>query len=282
MTTPLLAAAVLVAVVSVGCGALLVASRAAAATGVLAVTAGGLGLLAVWFLGAADAPGPGAVTAVVAGGVVAPLAVAVYPAPPGGASRWAVPALVVPSAVAIAVHDDAGVVGTALFVTGLLLVGYVWYRLETEPEHRRGLLWCALALAVCGLVGLVLVFAGETTAPAPTTASALAVQAGVPIAAVVGVLRPESVDVRGLVVRVVVVGVVAIGFFALFVGADAAAQVAEVRLGVRSYAVLGLVLAHADPLVAVHLARRARRPRLRRHAVPLNRSGEGRSGLRPL
>ncbi len=74
-------------------------------------------------------------------------------------------------------------------------------------------------------------------------AAATAVQAAAPLALAVGVVRPAAVDVRGLVVRVVVAGVVATGYVATFAGVAAAAELAGLALTAPAYAVLGLLCA---------------------------------------
>ncbi|MDQ1248520.1 MAG: hypothetical protein QG597_2893 [Actinomycetota bacterium] len=73
-------------------------------------------------------------------------------------------------------------------------------------------------------------------------ALAVAVLAAIPVAVAVGVLRPEVVDVRGLVVNVSVFAVLVLGYIAAFVGVLSLAEVlGGAALSPAALAVVGLL-----------------------------------------
>ena len=224
-------------------GTALLVARTSRAAGGLELLAGVCGLLALALHGPLRAPTAGWALGLFAATVVHPAALVVYPRmPASGVSRAAAAAVVLPGAGAVLVlvlggQDAVAVTGWVGMVTVLAVTASLWWRLERVPEHRRPLLWAALATGACLFVGLSLVFALGWVAPA------VALQALVPAALVVGVLRPEAVDVRSLLVGAVVSAVVVMGYLAVFLGVDAAARTEGVLLGPRSYALLGLVCA---------------------------------------
>jgi signal transduction histidine kinase len=237
------AAFVVVSLAAVGGGGLLLAARRSRAAGGLEVLAGGCGLLALWLHAVPDATVAASALGLLAATVVHPAALVVYPCVPHGTlPRAAAGAVLLPGLGAVGIVlarvPGAGALsGWAAMGAVLALTASLWWRLERAPEHRRPLLWAALATGGCLFVGLALVFALGWVGPA------VAVQALVPVALAVGVLRPEAVDVRSLLVGVVVSAVVVMGYLAVFLGIDAAARTDGVVLGARSYALLGLVCA---------------------------------------
>ena len=204
MNASVLAGVTVVAASSAVCGAGLLLRRSARLTGALLVVAAALLLVPV-------------VADVVAAGVwllaavaVATAAFVVYPAP---SLRSAVDLLAVALTVAAAVvvlltagipdRQQAGTIRWASAITAVLVLAlHTWWRLESaDTEQRRTLLWMALSTSVAALVSLVVQFV------APNVAGGLvvcAVCALVPPAVYAGAVRPDLVDVRGLVVRVLV------------------------------------------------------------------------------
>lgn len=156
-----------------------------------------------------------------AGCLLLPLAVLAYPR-----LAWREPV----SFVLLVVVVAAGVLGVGWeesfelmgFVpVGALLV-HVWWALERgDAEDRRALAWSSLAwigaALAAGFVAFLSESMGTTTAPA-LDASYVAVLAVGPVAMVVGVVRPEVVDVRGLVTRAVVAATVLTVYVAVAVG----------------------------------------------------------------
>ena len=106
--------------------------------------------------------------------------------------------------------------GTLAAVTAITLIGHGWWVLETgDEEDRQAMLWLALAVLVIGTIFSLLLLQFDY---AGTVAGAF-VLCGIGPAMALGVRRPEVADVRALVVRVVVFGVVAVTYTSIFIGA---------------------------------------------------------------
>lgn len=107
--------------------------------------------------------------------------------------------------------SDVGLAGSLAAVTFIALIGHGWFVLETAGEEdRQAMLWLALAVIVTGSIfGLLLLLfdipVGAFVLSALGPAMAL------------GIRRPGITDIRALVVRAVVFGVVAIAYVAVFV-----------------------------------------------------------------
>ncbi|WP_088289940.1 sensor histidine kinase [Kineosporia sp. A_224] len=256
MSAGLVAGSLVLALACLACGAVLLHARVAVVSAAALVAAGGSGALAVRLIAGGHAA-PGRALGVLAVLVLGPFALWAYPRPPASVAGRVVALLVIaPGVFAVFRAGSANSVAGAGLFTTLAVVGWVWWRLEREPATRGPVLWGSLGVVVPGLLGLLVLFLNdgrETWIAAAGAATAL--MAAAPMALVVGVLRPESVDVRGLVVRAAVGGVVASGYVAVFVGADAAAVLAGVRMTAPAYAVLGLACALAVRPSAVVLGR---------------------------
>lgn len=112
------------------------------------------------------------------------------------------------------------------FTSMLVVVAHAWWRFEQAGEaDREALLWVALPLIVTTVVS---VFAAFLSPPLTSATIGALGYAAVGPAMAIGVRRPRITDVRGLVVRVVVLGIVAIVYVALFVGATSALELAGV------------------------------------------------------
>ena len=95
----------------------------------------------------------------------------------------------------------------------LALVAQTWWRLErSDAADRRSLAWVAVTASVLGLLSLAILFTAGQTWAGPVAVGALAAMA-------IGVLRPETVDVRGLAVTSAVGLALGIGYLAYFAGA---------------------------------------------------------------
>ncbi|GAB4011537.1 histidine kinase [Nocardioides ultimimeridianus] len=138
-------------------------------------------------------------------------------------------------------------VGTGLACITLL---QLWWRYETCPaEERRPLVWQLVAGSVVTLVGLTTSFAA---AGATVTALAVLTPLLVVVAAWIGGTRPQVLDVRGVVVRVVVDISTALGLWVAFELLVALWTTAGgTRPTVPGYGLLALV-----PAVAFHPVRR--------------------------
>src|SRR5262245_61422866 len=128
----------------------------------------------------------------------------------------------------------AGVIGTILAldlsvsttlasITGIALIGHGWWVLETGPEEdREAVLWLAFAALTIGVVfGLVVL---EFRAPGAILGASLLVAVGPSM--VVGVRRPGLTDIRALVVKTVVIGVVALLYISMFIAVLACLELA--------------------------------------------------------
>ena len=106
-----------------------------------------------------------------------------------------------------------------LFVLGLGLIAWCWWRLEVgSAREREVLLWVVAAAVPVAAITAVVVFADADRArdvhPAVLAVLGLPLLAGL----LVGLLRPDLVDVRALLVSAVVAVVVVTAYIAAFVG----------------------------------------------------------------
>lgn len=111
--------------------------------------------------------------------------------------------------------SNVGLTGSLAAVTCIALIGHGWWVLETEGEEdRQAMLWLALAVIVTGSIyGLLL---AQFQLPGVVAGGFVLSALGPAMA--VGTRRPGITDIRALVVRSVVFGVVAIAYVAVFVG----------------------------------------------------------------
>ena len=111
-------------------------------------------------------------------------------------------------------ESEGGLAGSLAAVTFIALIGHGWWVLETAGEEdRQAMLWLALAVIVTGSIyGLVIV-----QFKIPGVVGGAFVLSVLGPAMVLGIRRPGITDIRALVVRVVVFGVVAIAFVAVFI-----------------------------------------------------------------
>lgn len=208
------------AVSTVGSGLLLIASRAARLAGWLLALAGGSGLVGLWLL-LDRATAAGQFLLVVAGLLLLPASLWAYPRP-----RWQhavdlvlATALVGPGLVACFFVQEPGVLITLGGVAFLALVAQMWWRLErSDDAERRALAWVAWMTAVSAMVSLTLQFVAWNDAVIPAS---VAILACIPVSMAVGLLRPDTVDVRGLAVTSGVAVALAVGYIAYFMTAVA-------------------------------------------------------------
>jgi two-component system NarL family sensor kinase len=182
-----------------------------------------------------------------AGCLAAPAALVVYPR-----TRWpdalsfVLTTLVVASGCLSVAWSDA--VEPMGYVIGGALLLHVWWGLERGDEQdRRALTWCSLAWISAGLLAMFVGFVQESSSTGDSmdvSALVVALAAVGPPAMVVGVLRPDLVDVRGLVTRAVVAGTVLTTFIAVAIGVTSVFEDARGRpLETAPVAVLCALLA---------------------------------------
>jgi signal transduction histidine kinase len=150
-----------------------------------------------------------------------PLAVAAYP-------RWswrnpvdflAVTTFAAAGVIAVAAPRESHTAEAMGVAIALVVIMHVWWRLETvERETRVPLQWFAVTAGTVGLVSGLLMFSAEGTTGS-TPASVVTLMCGVIAPAmVIGVIRPDVVDVRGLIVWGVVAFVAVIAYVSVFAG----------------------------------------------------------------
>jgi signal transduction histidine kinase len=216
---PVVAALVVLAGTLGGSGVVLLRSRTAVVSGALllvAAVAGAAGLVAR----VSDAPDPASKALFTAAALLAaPLAVCLYPRADLRHPVDFVAAATVGSAglVAVATANDAESVTAMAMLSVTVLICRLWWRLERGPRDERGpLLWLTFAFGTASLVAGVGIFAMEnSTAGGAIGPAAFAI---VGPAMAVGLWRPDVVDVRGLIVHAVVIGVTVLLYVAVFSG----------------------------------------------------------------
>lgn len=176
--------------------------------------------------------------------VVLPVVLLLYPdgAAPGPGGRVLVGLAVATGALALV--DPAAFRTTAItpVVLALLVVAGIWWRHEHAGERvRRPLLWLLLGLGVAALAAMLTDFL--TDAGAAHAAVVGLCWLAAPAAMVVGVRRPDRLDVRTLIVRAVVLAVSALTFVAVFAGTAAAVELAGGTPTVPVLAVVGVLCA---------------------------------------
>jgi signal transduction histidine kinase len=150
-----------------------------------------------------------------------PLAVLTYPS-----WAWRRPldfivstTLITSGVLAVVFRGSPGMFETMGFVIGLAVAVHLWWRIETTTGNDRiALQWLAIATGTLGLVIGLVAFATEDFGT--TGAGIVPILLCLPIAPamVVGVLRPDVLDVRGVVVWGVVTLVTVIVYLAAFAG----------------------------------------------------------------
>ncbi len=153
--------------------------------------------------------------------LVLPLAVAAYPR-----LSWRSPVdflgittLAAAGIIAVAAPEDSHTADAMGVVIGLVVIMHVWWRMETaDHDSRVALQWFAVAAGTAGLVGGLLMFSAEGTTRTTPTSIVVLLCAAIAPAMVIGVLRPDVVDVRGLIVWGVVALVAVIAYVSVFAG----------------------------------------------------------------
>ena len=224
-------------------------SRASAA----ALMAGGSILLLGSGAAAVDLEAMAAPSFRLAGCLLLPFAVLAYPRLGWRDPMSFVLAVLLAGAGSLSVVWRAALDPMAYVIVGALLVQAWWAFERSGPEDRRALTWSSLAWIGSGLVAGFLGFLSEavgTNGLANLDAVFVGCLAIGPAAMAVGAVRPDIVDVRGLVTRTVVAATVLIGYIASAVGlASAVEAVSGAPLDATPLVVLcGLLAFGVQPL----------------------------------
>ena len=228
---------------SLAISGLLILARRSRLSGSLLALAGLLVLSAV-VLEANGHDDTAAVLLVLGGALVAPLALVSYPS-----IDWrhpihllAVTAVAAAGAVSLVLWDQPGVVGLIAMFSGLVLIAFVWWRLEVgSADERWSLTWMSLGVCVSGLAFGFTSFSAPND---PGIAIALLFLVVIGPAMYVGVARPEVVDVRGLVVHAVVFAVAGTAYVAAFMTVASFIEVVGGDVpSVGGLAIVGLLVA---------------------------------------
>ena len=242
--TPWLLAMFAIAGACVAAGLLMVRQNVSRSAGALLAGAGVVGLFSTWLLVDEASRNDAAAGLILAGLVLFPAALWAYPRP-----LWRRPVdfvlgvlLVAPGVAAVPRPHEVGVVASMAALASVVLVAQTWWRLESaDGPDRRALLWSSLALGCSVMFCMVLTFLVRDPG-GWVLAVALAPLAMVPVAMAIGVLRPEIVEVRGLVVQAVVFLVLALGYIAAFVGVVSMMELlGAAELSRAALAVVGLL-----------------------------------------
>ncbi|GAA3526485.1 hypothetical protein GCM10022234_24670 [Aeromicrobium panaciterrae] len=219
--TPELAAAIVFGVSAAGAGWFVLQGTMARTSGA-ALLLGGIATLAGSAAIELELDNTGATLLRSAGCLLIPAALVLFPR-----RRWNEPVGFVLTIVVLASGGIGVVWPGAIYPLGFVIVTTllfaVWWGLERGDEHeRRALTWSSLVWIVGGLLALLVGFVRESAGAGDAfniAALVVSLAALGPPAMVVGVLRPELVDVRGLVTRAIVAATVLFTFLAVAVGA---------------------------------------------------------------
>lgn len=228
------------------CGVWLLRSRTAPASGAL-LAATGLGVFGVIGCAAVGAAHATDVGLRITLGVLLSLAVACYPR-------------VQPGAISLTLLSAVGLAGTVMVLLTpavawmpltivLVLLLAIWWTWENgDAQTRRALMWSTTAWLGAGLLIALVSFTGDALAGTAVDPGPLVPLLGLtgPIAMVVGAVRGDVVDVRGIVTPLVVNATVVAVFVAVAVGALAVVEAdrgSPLPLGVVVLACAGLAFA---------------------------------------
>ncbi|SEC11383.1 Histidine kinase [Nocardioides exalbidus] len=194
----------------------------------VALVAGGLLLLLASGLALLGSDAAAGRIFLVAGCLALPLAVLSYPR-----LSWRDPLSFVVLVVLVGGGAISAAWPVAIYPLGFVVVGallvHAWWAFEQgTSDDRRALTWSTLGWIGAGLAVTFLGFLGESagtgvmTDVGPVFVVALAVG---PVAMAIGVVRPEVVDVRGLVTQAVVATTVFLAYLSAAIGLASAIEV---------------------------------------------------------
>jgi signal transduction histidine kinase len=216
------ACATLLIVVTGVSGITLVATRQARLSGIFLIATAGAATAALLLRTLDGRSDLELAILVVATYLAAPVAVLTYPL-----WEWRRPVdfitsttVVAAGGISVAGFGDPTVLGTMGFVIGLTLAVYLWWRIETtsSADVRAALMWLAATVGIVGIITGLMAFAMDGSTGHRVDVIVLLLSLPIGPAMVVGALRPDLLDVRGIVVWGVVVCVTVIVYLSVFAG----------------------------------------------------------------
>ena len=244
----IIVAASMLIVATVISGIILVVRGSARTSGLL-LTGAGLAAGAALVLHLIDrAPDAELVSTIVATHLAYPAAALTYPT-----WQWRRPVDFVASVTvigagvfAVVAFDDPGVPESMGAAIALTLIVYLWWRIEkSSGDLRVSLLWLAVTVGIVGLVIGLVMFAAEGAQGNGVDVVALLMCIPIGPAMVVGVLHPDLLDVRGLIVWGVVTFVTVIVYLSVFAGIVSGLDAAGANPSPGTLGLIGGVLALA-------------------------------------
>ena len=149
-------------------------------------------------------------------------------------------------ALGVAYFRDAAVTDSMGLVLGLAIAVHLWWRIETTTgDDRIALMWLAVTLGVVGLLFGLVSFSADGAGSSGPAVAILLMLLCLPIAPsmVVGALRPDVLDVRGVVVWGVVTFVTVIVYLSVFAGVIAGLDALGSQTSPGALGLIGAVLA---------------------------------------
>lgn len=153
-------------------------------------------------------------------------------------------------------YGNAAVTDAMGLVLGLVVAIHLWWRIETTSgDTRIALQWLAITLGVVGLLFGLVSFAADGAEGGGTLTAVVLFTLCLPVAPamVLGVLRPDVLDVRGVVVWGVVTFVTVIVYLSVFAGIVAGIEAMGGDPSPGSLGLIGAVLAFGFHPVLVML-----------------------------
>ena len=154
--------------------------------------------------------------------------------------------VVASGALSVAYFREAAITDAMGLVLGLAVAVHLWWRIETTSgDARTALQWLAVTIGVVGLLFGLVSFAADGADSSGNAVNVVLLLLCLPIAPamVVGVLRPDVLDVRGIVVWGVVTFVTVIVYLSVFAGIAAGIDALGGDLSPGALGLIGAVLA---------------------------------------
>ena len=154
--------------------------------------------------------------------------------------------MVASGALAVAFFREPAITEVMGLVLGLTIAVHLWWRIETTSgDERTALQWLAVTLGIAGLLFGLVTFAADGGDADGRVVALVLIALCLPVAPsmVVGVLRPDWLDVRGVVVWGVVTFVTVIVYLSVFAGVVAGLDALDGDPSPGTLGLIGAILA---------------------------------------